>query len=365
MPLDPPVIARAGVDHTATVRAYRREITDILAGNDDRIVAIVGPCSVHDVESMQEYALRLAHTARAIRSEVCVVARVYTEKPRSRHGWPGLMLDPDLDGSFRVNKGIAMSRQIMSDVVSTGLPVATEFVEPTLTPYVEDLTAWGAIGARTVESPTHRRLVAGLNLPVGFKNRADGAVSPAVDAIAAVQESQALVTVDDQGRSTWDISAGNAATHLVLRGGESGTNFDDVSVRGAIDLAAQVQTNPRLVIDCSHGNSGKDYLRQPIVADAVADQISQGQDGIAGVMLESFIEAGKQPLGPALEYGVSVTDSCMDIDTTQRVLKNLAEAVRNRRRLATTRTLMKQDLASFAHWSPRRISPADTAGVAG
>lgn len=315
----------------AAVAAHRRTIAGILDGTDERLLVLVGPCSVHDPAALRRYATALAKLAGAHSEDLFLVARVYTEKPRTRHGWPGLLLDPGLDGGHAVPAGLDLARRCLLDVGVLGLAAACEFVEPQLAPYLADLVSWAGIGARTVESPPHRRLASQLDMPVGFKNRVDGAVGPAVDAIAAASRPQPVITVDEHGRSAWTVSAGNPHGHLVLRGGESGTNYAAHQIDHALGRLAEVHDHPKVVVDCSHGNSGKDHKRQPLVAETVAAQIAAGHSGIAGVMLESFLSEGAQRLGGTLRPGVSVTDACLGFTDTAEVIDALALAAKRRR----------------------------------
>lgn len=315
---------------SATIAEHRRTIADILDGTDERLLVLVGPCSVHDPVELRRYAEAVTRLAASVARDAFVVLRVYTEKPRTRHGWPGLLLDPGRDGGYAVPSGLDLARRTLADVAALGLPAACEFVEPMLAPYLADLVSWGGIGARTVESPPHRRLASQLPLPVGFKNRVDGAIAPAVDAIAVAADPQPVITVDEHGRAAWTVSPGNPHAHLVLRGGDSGTNFDAHQVDHALRLLARVRAEPKLLIDCSHGNSGKDHRRQPVVAEAVAAQIAAGQTGIAGVMLESYLASGSQrPEGEA-RPGLSVTDACLGFTETATVIEALADAARQR-----------------------------------
>ncbi|ADD44163.1 3-deoxy-7-phosphoheptulonate synthase [Stackebrandtia nassauensis] len=320
----------------AEVELSRGTIRAILDGADQRLLILVGPCSVHDPRELRRYATGLAEVAAAHAEDVYLVVRAYTEKPRTRHGWPGLLLDPGLDGGYAVPAGLAETRRVLTEINTLGLPVACEFVEPQLAPYLSDLVSWAGIGARTVESPPHRRLASHLPMPVGFKNRVDGAITPAVDAIAVASRPQPVITVDDHGRCAWTVSDGNPDTHLVLRGGETGTNYAAHQVNHALGLLADVQSHPKLIVDCSHGNSGKDHNRQPVVAEAIAAQIAAGQTGIAGVMLESYLSPGAQSLDGTLRPGVSVTDACLGFADTAEVIENLALAAKQRRAGRTT-----------------------------
>jgi len=319
--------------HRATIHQQRLTVERVLAGDDDRLLVIAGPCSAHDSDSILDYVTRLGDIAARYESDLYVVARVYAEKPRTRLGWPGMLLDPFLDGSNRVDEGISAARALLEAVADRGMPIAGEFVEPLLADYLADLICWGAIGARTVESPPHRRMASALPMPIGFKNRGDGAVLPAVDAIVAAATPQPVFTIGDDGSPQWAVSAGNRFTHLVLRGGESGPNHHSAAIDAALDLLPADQSHRRLVVDCSHGNSGKDHRNQPRVAHDLAEQVSAGQTGIAGVMLESFIHEGCQPHSPTPRRGVSITDACLSLEQTEPILADLAGAVRHRRRV--------------------------------
>ncbi|HIW63583.1 MAG TPA: 3-deoxy-7-phosphoheptulonate synthase [Candidatus Stackebrandtia excrementipullorum] len=317
--------------HGPAVKDQRQQVSDILSGKDDRLLVIAGPCSAHDDRSIIDYTAELARMGAEHSSELYVVARVYTEKPRTRLGWPGMLLDPHLDSTYRVRHGIEMARGMLETVADIGVPIACEFVEPLLADFLSDLVCWGAIGARTVESPPHRRLASGLPMPVGFKNRADGAVRPAVDAVVAAAAAQPMISLSDDGTPRSWISEGNPRAHVVLRGGDHGPNHSCDDVGNALELLAEVQPSPRLIVDCSHGNSGKDHRRQPLVAADVAGQVSAGQTGIAGVMLESFIHEGSQPHSADPRPGLSITDSCLGLAQTGDVMAELAEAVHKRR----------------------------------
>jgi 3-deoxy-7-phosphoheptulonate synthase len=319
-------------DRQDTVLAGRRLVEDVLNGRDQRLLVIVGPCSVHDPVAAVEYADRLRAEADRLADDLLIVMRVYFEKPRSTVGWKGLINDPRLDGSGDVGTGLRVARRLLLDVVGRGLPVAMEFLDPVTAPYIADTAAWGAIGARTVESPGHRQLASGLPMPVGMKNRPDGSVSTAVDAITAAGVPHVFPGMDDFGAPAIMRTSGNPDGHVVLRGGGR-PNHREADVRAALDLLHAAALPPRLVIDCSHANSGKNHLRQPGVAEDVAAQLEAGQRGITGVMLESFLVAGRQSLTGDLTYGQSITDACMGWDTTVGVLDRLAQAGAKRRTL--------------------------------
>jgi 3-deoxy-7-phosphoheptulonate synthase len=314
-----------------TVLAGRKQVEDVLNGRDQRLIVVVGPCSVHDPEAAGEYADRLKLEAERLREDLLIVMRVYFEKPRSTVGWKGLIMDPGLDGTGDVGTGLRIARKLLLEVVGRGLPVAVEFLDPITPQYIADTVAWGAIGARTVESQVHRQLASGLSMPIGMKNRPDGSVSTAVDAIQAAAVPHVFPGIDYSGTPAILHTTGNPDCHLVLRGGGGKPNYSAADVAASLELLRKAGEPERLVIDCSHGNSNKDHKRQPIVAEDVAQQLEAGQRGISGVMLESFLEPGRQDLGGSLVYGQSVTDACMGWDATVGVLERLAAASAKRR----------------------------------
>jgi 3-deoxy-7-phosphoheptulonate synthase len=320
-------------EHAHVVLQGRAEIHAILDRLDDRLLVVVGPCSVHDVEATLDYARRLSEQATRLQADLRVAMRVYFEKPRTTTGWKGLINDPHLDGSGDVNTGLRMARGVLLDVLATGLPVGCEFLDPITPQYISDAVSWGAIGARTAESQIHRQLGSGLSMPVGFKNRTDGNVQVAVDAVRAAAVPHAFAGVDFDGTPAIHYTRGNSDCHIILRGGREGTNYDREAVADALSLLRAGGLPERLVIDVSHDNSGKDAGRQPPVAADVASQIAAGGREIVGVMLESFLVAGRQELGAPdqLIYGQSITDACIDWDITVEVLEGLAGAVRMRR----------------------------------
>ncbi len=339
-PLVPPAILLEelplpGAGAGAVSRA-RGEVAEILSGADDRLLVVTGPCSIHDCEAALDYAGRLAQVAEAVAGELCVVMRVYFEKPRTTVGWKGLVNDPRLDNSFAVNEGLRLARRLLLDVVALGLPAGCEFLDPISPQFFADAVSWGAIGARTTESQVHRQLASGLSCPVGFKNGTDGRVQTAVDAVRAAAYPHSFLGVTEQGLAGIVTTRGNPDCHIVLRGSDGGPNHDAQSVGQALEALRRAGLPPRLVIDASHGNSGKDHRRQPGVVLDVADQVAQGQTGIVGLMLESFLVEGRQDIsGPeglqGLVYGQSVTDACMSWETTEPLLHRLADAVRSRR----------------------------------
>jgi 3-deoxy-7-phosphoheptulonate synthase len=311
----------------------RSEIARILDHQDDRLLVVVGPCSVHDVESATDYARRLAARAAELGDDLCVAMRVYFEKPRTTVGWKGLINDPHLDDSGDVNEGLKRARGLLLDVLALGVPVGCEFLDPIIPQYISDTVAWGAIGARTTESQIHRQLASGLSMPVGFKNGTDGNVGMAVDAVRAAAVPHAFSGVDVTGTPAIMHTRGNADCHIILRGGRGAPNHGSEAVEGVLGKLRAAGLPERLVIDASHDNSGKDHERQPAVAAEIAEQIAGGNTAINGVMVESFLVEGNQKLVPGgeLVYGQSITDACMSWETTEGVLEQLAEAVRARR----------------------------------
>lgn len=315
------------------VVAGRQAVTDVLNGVDDRLLVVVGPCSVHDAKAALEYAERLKPIAERLSDGLLVVMRVYFEKPRSTLGWKGLINDPDLDGSGDVNKGLRTARALLLEVLAKGLPVGCEFLDPITPQYIADTVGWGAIGARTVESQVHRQLSSGLSMPIGMKNRPDGSIGTAVDAIKAAAVPHVFTGIDHDGAPAILHTRGNPDCHLVLRGSDTGPNYDADSVAGAQELLRKAGLPERVVIDASHGNSRKDHRRQPEVAAEIGVQVANGNQAIVGVMLESFLVEGRQELDPTREltYGQSITDACMGWDTTETVLTDLRDAALARR----------------------------------
>jgi 3-deoxy-7-phosphoheptulonate synthase len=311
----------------------RGDIAAILDGVDDRLLAVVGPCSVHDVEAALEYAHLLSAKAGELEDELCVAMRVYFEKPRTTIGWKGMINDPHLDESGDVNTGLRLARGLLLDVLSLGLPVGCEFLDPIMPQYISDAVSWGAIGARTTESQIHRQLASGLSMPVGFKNRTDGNIDVAVDAVRAATVQHVFSGVDVTGTPAILHTSGNDDCHVILRGGHGAPNHTAEQIAGALHRLRAAGLRERLVIDASHDNSGKDHSRQPAVAAEIARQIGAGNPAIVGVMLESFLVEGRQDLGRGmpLTYGQSITDACMSWETTVGVLDELAAAVRARR----------------------------------
>lgn len=324
---------QASPETRANILGARATIRRILRMEDDRLLVIVGPCSIHDVDAGMEYAKRLNTERLRLASELLVVMRVYFEKPRTTLGWKGLINDPYLDGSFHINEGLDRARHFLLDVNMLGVPAGTEFLD-TITPqYTADLVSWGAIGARTTESQIHRELASGLSCPVGFKNGTDGNLRIAVDAILAAAQPHHFLGVTQSGRAAIVATRGNPDGHLVLRGGIE-PNYDAASIEAACNALQQARLAPRVLVDCSHANSRKKPELQLTVASDLARQISQGEKRIVGVMVESHLHEGRQNLMPGapLEYGLSITDACLGWENTVNLLEMLADAVRERRR---------------------------------
>ena len=317
-----------------TVHFTRQAIHKLLHGEDDRLLVIAGPCSIHDLKSAEEYGRLLLPLREQLHEDLEIVMRVYFEKPRTRVGWKGLINDPHLDGSFAINDGVWLARRLLLNLSDQGMPAATEYLDLISPQYISDLVAWGAIGARTTESQGHRELASGLSCPVGFKNGTDGNLKIAVDAIAAAGQSHVFMSVTPTGRSAIFRTAGNADCHLILRGGKT-PNYDEISVQHAMGLLREAEVNRRVMIDFSHANSRKRHERQPVVGNHVAEQIAAGNEYIMGAMIESHLVAGRQKLvaGQPLAYGQSITDACIDFETTVPLLLELAAAVRRRRQL--------------------------------
>jgi 3-deoxy-7-phosphoheptulonate synthase len=316
----------------ATVSGARQAVHRILHGADDRLVAVVGPCSIHDYGAAVEYAARLHAAARAHAAELLVVMRVYFEKPRTTVGWKGFINDPRLDGSFAINEGLRLARKLLLEINRMGLPCGTEFLDLLSPQYISDLIAWGAIGARTTESQTHRQLASGLSCPVGFKNGTDGSIRVAVDALRAAAAPHAFMGMTKTGQAAIFETVGNEDCHVILRGGKA-PNYDAASVESASRELSAAGLAPHLMVDFSHANASKQYRKQMEVAADVAAQLAAGEERIVGVMAESHLNAGRQDLvpGKALAHGVSITDPCLGWDDTAALLETLAGAVRKRR----------------------------------
>ena len=323
---------------SATVTGARQALHKILHGKDDRLAVVIGPCSIHDTHSAMEYAERLAEQRKRLHSSLEIIMRVYFEKPRTTVGWKGLINDPDLDGSFNINQGLRLARGLLLNINRLGLPAGCEFLDMITPQYIADFVAWGAIGARTTESQVHRELASGLSCPVGFKNGTDGNVKIAVDAVLAAAQAHHFLAVTKQGRSAIATTSGNSDCHIILRGGKV-PNYDAASVEAAWKVGAGTGIATRMMIDVSHGNSSKAYQNQPGVVEAIAAQIEAGDSRIGGLMIESHLVAGRQDLIPGrpLLYGQSITDGCIDWDTSVRVLDRLALAAERRREVLRTR----------------------------
>lgn len=315
------------------VAASRCSVQAVLCGKDPRLLAVVGPCSIHDPQAAREYAASLSQMARRFEDELLVIMRSYFEKPRTIVGWKGLINDPHLDGSYAINAGLRGARSLLCDIVDLGLGVACEFLDPISPQFIADLVSWGAIGARTSESQVHRELASGLSMPVGFKNGTEGSLKIAVDGIRSAAHPHHFLSVTKQGLAAIVATRGNPDCHLILRGATGRPNYAPGEVSKAALQMREAGLEPRIIIDCSHANSGKDHTQQPAVCRSVADQVQRGQGAIRGVMIESFLVAGRQSLSGQnpLVYGQSVTDACVDLACTQEMLETLARAVRARR----------------------------------
>ncbi|CAG8179754.1 unnamed protein product [Penicillium salamii] len=344
VPLAPPALVQYEIPHTAnsllTVLNSRIEARDIIRRNDDRILVLVGPCSIHDPESAVEYASRLRLLADELRDDLCIVMRAYLEKPRTTVGWKGLINDPNVDDTFDTNKGVRVSRQLLVSITDLGVPVACEMLDTISPQYTADPISVGAVGARTTESQLHRELASGLSFPVGFKNSTDGSVGTAVDSLKSMRGRHHFMSVTKQGVIATTSTKGNEDGYVILRGGSRGTNFDAASVQATRELLRSKNEREVLMIDCSHGNSSKNHRNQPKVLKVIEEQLRQGEDAIIGVMVESNIREGNQkPPSKGLEgceKGVSITDACIDWETTEQSMRSLAHAVRDRRARAST-----------------------------
>ena len=315
-----------------TVYHAREAIHNILHGEDDRLVVIVGPCSVHDPEAAREYASKLKVLIDELSDDLCIIMRVYFEKPRTTVGWKGLINDPDLDESFKINDGLRLARKLLRDLSDEGVPVGTEYLDLISPQYIADLISWGAIGARTTESQGHRELASGLSCPVGFKNSTDGGFKIAIDAVKAASNPHVFMSLTKEGHSAIFSTKGNHDCHIILRGGKQ-PNYDAASVQHAAEQLEKYGMKPQMMIDCSHANSMKDFRRQVDVCENVAAQLAGGENRIMGVMLESHLVEGRQDVisGQPLTYGQSITDACISWEDTDTCLRNLASAVRKRR----------------------------------
>ena len=317
------------------IAGYRAAVNAIIKGEDSRLLAIIGPCSIHDPKAALEYAGRLRKLADDTSDVFLIVMRAYFEKPRTALGWKGLITDPDMDESCDIEKGLMEARQLLMDITGIGLPVGCEVLDPIVPQYIDEMVSWASIGARTTESQTHRSLASGLSVAVGFKNSTSGDLTAAVNAAASASSPASFIGVRRDGRLAVFRSAGNDATHLILRGGDHGPNYYEDDVEDAKAKMLSLSLDPRIIIDCSHQNSRKDHTRQKRVLRAVIDQVRWGEKGIRGFMLESNLEEGSQKIPSdlsSLRYGVSVTDACIGWDETDRIIRNAAELLRDARR---------------------------------
>jgi 3-deoxy-7-phosphoheptulonate synthase len=336
-PLIPPAILLEelplGPAEAAFVAEWRRAVGDVITGRDRRLLVVVGPCSIHDPQSGLDYAERLKTAMSRYEDDLLIVMRTYFEKPRTTVGWKGLINDPDLDGSFAINRGLRVARTFLLDLLAQRVPPGTEFLDPISPQFIADLVCWGAIGARTSESQVHRELASGLSMPVGFKNGTGGSIGVAIDAIRASRYPHQFLSVTKQGLAAIVETGGNEHTHLILRGGGGKPNYDAASVGAAVAALREASIGEGLMVDCSHANSGKDPKNQPRVAANLAEQIEDNQRGIMGIMLESFLLGGNQSVGPRAQLtpGQSITDACLAWDETLPVLERLASAARQRR----------------------------------
>ncbi|MEI6035784.1 MAG: 3-deoxy-7-phosphoheptulonate synthase [Verrucomicrobiae bacterium] len=310
--------------HIELVRSARAAARAILSGEDERMLVVVGPCSIHEPESALDYARRLAALSREVAGKFFIVMRVYFEKPRTTTGWKGLINDPHLDDSCDVASGIALARKLLLDILDLGLPAGTEFLDPIIPQYTADLISWAAIGARTTESQTHREMASGLSMPVGFKNGTDGSIQTALDAMKSSRSPHSFLGMDQDGATCIVTTAGNPDSHIVLRGGRDGGNYQPEHVAAACEALSRHGLNPSLMVDCSHANSRKDPQRQPDVWKSILAQRAGGRREMIGAMIESHIHPGSQPLGSGhdgLKYGVSITDACLGWEATERLLR--------------------------------------------
>jgi 3-deoxy-7-phosphoheptulonate synthase len=340
-PLIPPAILmeeiHPGEEAITRIASARKQISDVVHGKDDRLVVVVGPCSIHDPDAALDYAKRLKPLHDQYKDELIIVMRTYFEKPRTTVGWKGLINDPNLDGSFDINHGLRIARRLLSTLAELDLPTGTEFLDPISPQFVADLVCWGAIGARTTESQVHRELASGLSMPVGFKNGTRGTTIIAVEAVRAARNPHHFLSVTKQGLTAIVATKGNLDCHVILRGGTGKPNYYAENIAETNELLEAAGLEGRVMIDCSHANSGKDHEKQSAVASEVAKQVAGGSQGVFGLMLESFLVGGRQDNGTSsdLTYGQSITDACMSWDATVPVLEELADAVRKRRSAGT------------------------------
>ncbi len=318
----------------AFVSKSRERIKDIIQRRDRRLMVVVGPCSIHDTEAALEYAEHLAVLSRKVESQLLLIMRVYFEKPRTTVGWKGLINDPDMNSTHLISKGLGIARGLLSRITALEVPVANEMLDPITPEYVADMISWGAIGARTTESQTHRELASGLSFPIGFKNGTDGNLQIAMDAMKAAMHPHSFLGINREGRTSIIQTSGNPDVHIVLRGGSRKVNYHPTDIAHTNECLTKNGLLPSIMVDCSHGNSNKDYQKQPEVLECVVDQLLGGNSSISGVMIESNLKAGSQKI-PAdlghLKYGVSITDACIDWDTTERILLRAHNRLQSRK----------------------------------
>ena len=329
LPIDPAAME--------TVASARRRIQAILRGDDPRMLVVVGPCSIHDVKAARDYAQHLAPIRERLNKQLEVVMRVYFEKPRTTVGWKGLINDPHLDGSYDINTGLRRARSLLLDLARDGMPAATELLDPVVPQYIADLISWTAIGARTTESQTHREMASGLSMPIGYKNSTDGSATIAINAMQAASKPHHFLGINSEGHASIVSTTGNPDGHLVLRGGNRGSNYHEAAVQASSEELSKAGLKDRLMVDCSHANSNKDFRRQADVLAAVAQQVQSGSNHVMGVMIESHLVEGNQKLCGDLSqlvYGQSITDACISIQTTEALLNDLAAAVSDTQPLA-------------------------------
>lgn len=316
------------------VSKSREQIKEIIQRKDRRLMVVVGPCSIHDTEAAVEYAKRLSRLSKQVEDQLLLIMRVYFEKPRTTVGWKGLINDPDMDGTHLISKGLGIARGLLSRITALEVPVANEMLDPITPEYVADMISWGAIGARTTESQTHREMSSGLSFPVGFKNGTDGNLQIAIDAMKAAQHPHSFLGINREGRTSIIQTSGNPDVHIVLRGGSRKVNYHPEDIASTEDSLKKNSLLPTIMVDCSHGNSNKDYQKQPEVLESVVSQILAGNTSISGVMIESYLEAGNQKIPTdisQLKYGVSITDACIDWATTERILLDAHKQLKSRK----------------------------------
>lgn len=311
---------------------WRSEINDIIMGKDKRLIVVIGPCSIHDPVCAMDYASRLQFIRKFYMDKLFIIMRVYFEKPRTTVGWKGLINDPDLDGSYNINKGLEVSRKLLLDINKLGIPTGCEFLDVFSPQYYADLVSWGAIGARTTESQLHRELASGLSMPIGFKNGTNGNVDIAFDAVICANNEHVFMGINSEGKSSIVKTSGNKSSHVILRGGSNGPNYDHINVKNISKMMKEKGIQTKLIIDCSHGNSGKSFKNQPLVVESVMNQINQGEENICGIMIESNIMEGSQKHNvkngrEGLEYGKSITDECVNLETSVKMLERMVSPI--------------------------------------